>query len=1212
MGKHHTIPAKARKSSLSSASASAAAAADKRKHGGIGSGNAFDNLTYRSKHQVLQVGKPKGKLKRPAASLSHALAQRQQALLEELGKRERPANAFIDERLAEMDQEVDEEDKLLMRFQKERMKRMGGSMATSSSKKRGFSMGEEDDDQNDEDTMQLTHRGQALSTLSTGNKVQFDEEEEEEEESEGEHKEGEGKIRSKKEVMQEVMLKSKMFRAERAVLAEEQSHRMEELDQEFDTIRNELQWRGREEREKERRENAEALRKAEKAKLSAGAAAGADADADGDLSMMDPTDEFMLEAKHLGLDSRVRPTDRLKSEEELVALEKKRLEKMEKERIKRIKGTVDDGAVDATTAAASFGLGLGGSAAAGEEDESSDDDEPAYRRRRRELKLARRQAALAESASSSSGTTSSAAAAATKNRRMTDDDLDENFLLTGSAITDRTLARAQEEMMEEMISDDEGANRQQLPRQDEDDEEEEDEEDEDEEDAEEGEDDDEEDDGEEGDEAEPSVEDGTKSKSQSSDAKSKDGDGGDDKPGFVEIFIGSSSSKKTTPAATKSKDATATKITTSTKSTPSAATATAVAKHDPDSDPSLPYTFPIPPSSKAFHQMMSEYEPSLHATILRRMRTLYHVSLAPENKAKMEKLLAYSVEEFVRVAKEGNKRANNTSNKTAHPKSSNVVDESSFTSLLSSLDTWTSHLSELAIQPILNSGLGRAFRSVLVRAREEMNGVVPNAHAGIVGKEARGLTAEMLLLAKLVATMFPMSDFRHNVATPTLLLLCEGLSRAPVSGAADLGRGCFACALILHAMSGTILPESAVVSKNSNNPGAAASATANAARFVPEVVVFLHAMLVHAMDAIDGGKASVKPTTKENKGGASTKKKQQQNGSSATPSSTSSSSSSSSSFSPTPTPARLHSSLQPRAVNFIHSPQLAIWTDLLRLDQPAGSTTEKSSTKSKPGKKKKPSANATQESTVSDDPDANLDLHVPLHWIFFNNSSPIFTSTSSASSTSTSTPYPIRLMSLVLQLLHQCIQLWVHLPSAPEIFTPVLDALGHLVSLQRQVLSQNDVDDASAHATPFPASLHALTIHLHSFLSSSLLHSLSLRRPLEFSLAPLALRTHAPLAIGEGYNPTKDYDPQVERAQIKQLQAKLKREKKGALRELRRDAAVEAKQHQQIAAAYAAERESKRREVWAQLEEQQRDTNALQKVSKKKEMQKRDKKKAKK
>lgn len=60
---------------------------------------------------------------------------------------------------------------------------------------------------------------------------------------------------------------------------------------------------------------------------------------------------------------------------------------------------------------------------------------------------------------------------------------------------------------------------------------------------------------------------------------------------------------------------------------------------------------------------------------------------------------------------------------------------------------------------------------------------------------------------------------------------------------------------------------------------------------------------------------------------------------------------------------------------------------------------------------------------------------------------------------------------------------------------------------------------------------------------------------------PLLLHNHRPLAIKtsipkfeDSYNPTKHYDPDRERAELSKLKAEHKRERKGALRELRKDA----------------------------------------------------------
>ena len=66
--------------------------------------------------------------------------------------------------------------------------------------------------------------------------------------------------------------------------------------------------------------------------------------------------------------------------------------------------------------------------------------------------------------------------------------------------------------------------------------------------------------------------------------------------------------------------------------------------------------------------------------------------------------------------------------------------------------------------------------------------------------------------------------------------------------------------------------------------------------------------------------------------------------------------------------------------------------------------------------------------------------------------------------------------------------------------------------------------------------------------------------PIEHA-APLELHHHRPLAIKtsipkfeESFNPDKHYDPDRERAEASKLRAEHKKERKGAVRELRKDA----------------------------------------------------------
>ena len=73
-------------------------------------------------------------------------------------------------------------------------------------------------------------------------------------------------------------------------------------------------------------------------------------------------------------------------------------------------------------------------------------------------------------------------------------------------------------------------------------------------------------------------------------------------------------------------------------------------------------------------------------------------------------------------------------------------------------------------------------------------------------------------------------------------------------------------------------------------------------------------------------------------------------------------------------------------------------------------------------------------------------------------------------------------------------------------------------------------------------------------VSSQLQKSLAARKPLQLhNHRPLAIKTSVP-KFEESYNPDKHYDPDRDRSEMSKLKAEHKRERKGALRELRKDA----------------------------------------------------------
>jgi nucleolar protein 14 len=80
-----------------------------------------------------------------------------------------------------------------------------------------------------------------------------------------------------------------------------------------------------------------------------------------------------------------------------------------------------------------------------------------------------------------------------------------------------------------------------------------------------------------------------------------------------------------------------------------------------------------------------------------------------------------------------------------------------------------------------------------------------------------------LFLLRLWSLIFPCSDFRHAVMTPSILLMCEYLMRCPISSGRDIAIGSFLCSIVL------------LVAKQSK-------------KFCPEAILFIRTLLMAASD----------------------------------------------------------------------------------------------------------------------------------------------------------------------------------------------------------------------------------------------------------------------------------------------------------------------------------------------------------------------------
>jgi nucleolar protein 14 len=311
--------------------------------------NPFDLKVNRRKHDVVDPRRKKNEFNVVNAR-DRADELRKQTLMVEYSQ-ERKANNFVDRRFGEDDIGLPEEDAMLMRYQKEKARRLRKS-------RRDYSI---------EDGEELTHMGSALAEDRAG----FAPSDDEDTDSEGEQLEtqldkqnfggfekteqgGNGEpVKSKKEVMEEIISKSKKHKADLRRAKEEKEDLVEELDEEFKDIVGLLQ-----DRNAPIDPNEPKKEKTDK-----------DREWDADAKDYNVTKNLLVN------ELRSKPTDRLKSEEELAREEKERLDKLEAARLRRMAGDeeADDDGVDTA------GSGPSGSRAAAQEhrtgDELDDEDE---------------------------------------------------------------------------------------------------------------------------------------------------------------------------------------------------------------------------------------------------------------------------------------------------------------------------------------------------------------------------------------------------------------------------------------------------------------------------------------------------------------------------------------------------------------------------------------------------------------------------------------------------------------------------------------------------------------------------------------------------------------------------------------------------------------------------------------------------------------------
>ncbi|XP_051654301.1 nucleolar protein 14 [Manacus candei] len=274
--------------------------------------NPFEVKVNRQKFDILGR-KTKNDVGLPGVSRSKAIKKRTHTLLKEYKEREK-ANVFKDKRFGEYNTNITPEEKMIRRFALERQQNYG--------KKNIYNLNEDEE---------LTHYGQSLAEIEKLNDIVDSDSDTEErgtlsaeltaahfgggggllrkKVSSGQEDEEEEKPKSRKELIEEMIAKSKQEKQERQTRRESTLELTEKLDNDWKEIQTLL---ARKPPKSERKD-----KEVEKPK----------------------PDEYDMIVRELGFEMKAKPSERMKTEEELAKEEQARLQKLEADRLRRMRGT---------------------------------------------------------------------------------------------------------------------------------------------------------------------------------------------------------------------------------------------------------------------------------------------------------------------------------------------------------------------------------------------------------------------------------------------------------------------------------------------------------------------------------------------------------------------------------------------------------------------------------------------------------------------------------------------------------------------------------------------------------------------------------------------------------------------------------------------------------------------------------------------------------
>ncbi|GFS26798.1 nucleolar protein 14 [Elysia marginata] len=219
----------------------------------------------------------------------------------------------------------------------------------------------------------------------------------------------------------------------------------------------------------------------------------------------------------------------------------------------------------------------------------------------------------------------------------------------------------------------------------------------------------------------------------------------------------------------------------------------------------LPFVFSAPGSYEEFTALLHGHTPEEQGIILSRLRKCHHPSLAEGNKDKLESIFKYLLQYF-----------------------GEATSGEDFDSIL--IKSATTHLWEMS-QMFPTAAATYLQKWLLDRQEDYANSLHKKngMHACV--------SLNMLLYLCLIGGIFPTSDYRHPVTTPAISFIAQILSEGCVKTMKDCVTGLFLTAQAIQFVA---------LSK----------------RYIPEIVTFLHGLLVMGADEKEATGVKIFPPLK--------------------------------------------------------------------------------------------------------------------------------------------------------------------------------------------------------------------------------------------------------------------------------------------------------------------------------------------------------------